>query len=74
MSAIPAYPKDEIASADLADKHDLEDKLPAGEVDDVQAVDSDEHDPFEVDQHYLVASRSTKFFRGVLFQMVLFGA
>lgn len=74
MSAIPAYPKDEIAGVGLAPEHELDDKLPAGDGDNVQAVDSEEHDPFEVDQHYLVASRSTKFFRGVLFQMVLFGA
>ena len=47
----------------------------AVEVDEVPAVQLIyEHDPFEVDQAYLNASKSTRFYRGVLFQMILFGA
>ena len=30
--------------------------------------------PLEIDETYLAASKSTKFWRSVLFQMVLFGA
>lgn len=77
MSAIPAYPVDEIA-AGLPPQHDekylqdADDKLPAGEDDNIHPVHHPEDDPFEVDQNYLVASRSTKLFRGVLFQMILF--
>lgn len=78
MSHVPAYPRDEIAGVELhpieQDK-DLDNKHPGGSSDDIQAVtNNEEYDPFEVDQNYLVASRTTKFFRGVLFQMVLFGA
>lgn len=80
MSAIPVYPKDEITgvigATTLESEHDLDDKRPAGDGDNVYAVDNtEEHDPFEdIDQKYLVASKWTKFFRGVLLQMILFGA
>ena len=39
----------------------------------VEPTTVDEIDPFEVDQTYLSASKTTKIFRGVLFQMILFG-
>lgn len=83
MSAFPAYPKDEVtAPIGVALEHDSDDKLddkrPAGDGDNVYTVDIDasgEHDPFDdVDQKYLVASKTTKFYRGVLLQMILFGA
>ncbi|WWC58580.1 uncharacterized protein I303_101123 [Kwoniella dejecticola CBS 10117] len=48
---------------------------------DIQDVDYDQQDPTlialqetEIDQAYLNASKSTRFFRGTLFQMIMFGA
>lgn len=39
----------------------------------VEPITAHEIDPLEIDQSYLSASTTTKIFRGVLFQMILFG-
>ena len=39
----------------------------------VEPVGPDDLDPLEVDRAYLSASRTTQIFRGVLFQMIMFG-
>ncbi|KAI9638008.1 major facilitator superfamily transporter [Dioszegia hungarica] len=76
MPIPPAYPHNELADTDLhpieQDRKDPDGKQ--GDTEDaVEAVPDQGYDPFEVDQKYLVASKSTKFYRGVLLQMILFG-
>lgn len=66
---------DQIRSLAMATK--IEDQNKADEIDvdvhDVPVSAQEEVDPFEVDHAYLNASKFTRFFRGTLFQMIIFG-
>lgn len=78
MSAVPPYPKDEIVPGVLPQE-------PPMVYDDDKGLDKEEGiakvvstlpgdgDAEEADQAYLNASKSTKFYRSVLLQMLLFG-
>lgn len=62
--------------ADIQPRDSKDAKTPVDVVQDVPVEDGDADAAYfaEVDNAYLSASKTTKFYRGVLFQMILFGA